>query len=170
MRKVYISKAECGSDDESDRDEWGVALIATGEKCMFSQYDVLLDNEASLNTFKNNHLLKGIRKAERSIKVSRIEAGGGVTVDREGEFEEFGTVLYSGDASANILSFASQVDAGATIRYDHLKDCFTLQPKGSLNIYRFGRKTVPGSEGRFTRATGELSKPSLRWLRPWNRT
>lgn len=116
---------------------------------MFSQYDVLLDNEASLNIFKNKDLLKGIRKAERAIKVSGIEAGGGVTVDCEGEFREFGTVFYSGDASANILSFASQVDAGATIRYDHLKDCFTLQPKGSLNIYRFGRKTVPGSEGRF---------------------
>ena len=149
VEKVHVSKAECDSDDESDRDEWGVALIATREKCMFSQYDVLLDNEASLNIFKNKDLLKGIRKAERSIKVSGIEAGGGVTVDREGEFGEFGTVFYSGDASANILSFASQVDAGASIRYDHLKDCFTLQPKGSLHIYRFGRKTVPGSEGRF---------------------
>ena len=58
-------------------------------------------------------------------------------------------MFYNGDASANVLSFASQVDAGATIRYDHIKDCFTLQPKGSDNIYTFGRKTLPGSEGKF---------------------
>ena len=70
-------------------------------------------------------------------------------MDREGEFGEFGTVFYSGDASANILSFGSQVDAGANVRYDHANDFFTLRPKGSKNVYRFGRKTVPGSEGRF---------------------
>ena len=72
-----------------------------------------------------------------------------MSVDREGDFGEFGTVFYSGSASANILSFASQVDAGATVRYDHEEDCFTLQPKGSGRIYRFGRKHVEGSEGRF---------------------
>ena len=50
---------------------------------------------------------------------------------------------------ANILSFAWQIDSGASIRYDHLRDCFTLQPKNSKRIYRFGRKRVVGSEGRF---------------------
>ena len=116
---------------------------------MFSKFDVLLDNEASLNIFSNKELLTGIRKSERQIKVSGIEAGGGVSVDREGDFGEFGTVFYSEEASANILSFASQVDAGAAVRYDYLSDCFTLQPKGSDNVYSFGRKTVPGSEGKF---------------------
>ena len=57
--------------------------------------------------------------------------------------------FYSKAASANILSFTSQVDAGAAIRYDHLSDCFTLQPKGSNNVYSFGMKTVPGTEGKF---------------------
>ena len=56
---------------------------------------------------------------------------------------------YSTDASANVLSFASQVDAGATIRYDHEEDVFTLQPIDSRNVYKFGRKTIPGSGGRF---------------------
>ena len=147
--KVHVSKAEPDSDDDSERDDWGVALVTASEMCMFSKYDILLDNEASLNIFSNKELLTGVRRAEQAIKVSGIQSGGGVTVDREGEFGEFGTVFYSGDASANILSFASQVDAGANIRYDHLNDCFTLQPKGSNNVYRFGRKTVPGSEGRF---------------------
>ena len=88
---------------------------------MFSQYDVLLDNEASLNIFSNKDLLTNVRQAKRSITVSGIRSGGGVDVDREGEFGEFGTVFYSGDASANVLSFASQVEAGAKIRYDYLQ-------------------------------------------------
>ena len=159
--KVHVSKTESDSEDEGEQGEWGVALTTSDDKCMFSQYDILLDNEASLNIFNNKDLLTGIRRAERSITVSGIQAGVGVTVDREGEFGEFGTVFYSGDASANILSFASQVDAGASIRYDHLKDCFKLQPKGSANVYRFGRKTVPGSEGRFYscdwRTVGQMS-------------
>ena len=70
-------------------------------------------------------------------------------MDREGEYGEFGTVYYIGAASANILSFTSQIDSGASIRYDHLRDCFTFQPKKSKRIYRFGRKRVVGSEGRF---------------------
>ena len=52
-------------------------------------------------------------------------------------------------ASANVLSFASQVDSGAAVRYSHNGDCFTLQPRNSTIVYRFGRKDVPGSEGRF---------------------
>jgi hypothetical protein len=147
--KVHVTKSEADSEDESDRDDWGVALVTASEVCMFSRYDVLLDNEASLNIFSNKELLTNVRRADRSIVVNGIQSGGGVDVDREGDFGEFGTVFYSSDASANILSFASQVDAGANIRYDYLQDCFTLQPKGSVKVYRFGRKTIPGSEGRF---------------------
>ena len=127
----------------------GVALVASEENCCFTRYDVLLDNEASLNIFSNPSLLTDIRKARRSVKVSGIHLGSEVNVDREGEFGELGTVFYSGSAAANILSFASQVDAGAIIRYDYEMDVFTLQPKGSNRTYRFGRKQVKGSEGRF---------------------
>ena len=147
--KVHVTKSEPDSEEESDRDDWGVALITASEMCMFSRYEVLLDNEASLNIFSNRDLLTDVRQAVQPIKVSGIQLGGGVDVDREGDFGEFGTVFYSGDASANILSFAAQVDAGAIIRYDHLQDCFTLQPKGSMRVYRFGRKSIPGSGGRF---------------------
>ena len=149
VEKVHVTKTEDDSDDDSREGDWGVALVASCERCLFTEFDVLLDNEASLNIFNNKDLLTRIRKAERSIKVSGIQTGEGVIVDSEGDFGEFGTVFYSGDASANVLSFASQVDAGATIRYDHIEDCFTLQPKGSDNVYTFGRKTLPGSEGKF---------------------
>jgi hypothetical protein len=42
----------------------------------------------------------------------------GVSISEEGEFLDIGTVFYSKDAAANILSFASQVDAGANIQYN----------------------------------------------------
>ena len=108
--KVHVTKPEPDSDDESDRDDWGVALITSSEMCLFSRYDVLLDNEAPLNIFSNKDLLTDVRQSDRSIKVSGIQSGGGVNVNREGEFGEFGTVFYSSDASANILSFAAQVE------------------------------------------------------------
>ena len=115
--KVHVSVEEPDADNESEQDdEWGVALVSSFERCCFSRYDVLLDNEASLNIFNNAELPTGIRKASKSIKVSGIQQGVDVSVDCEGKFEELGTVFYSGSASANVLSFASQVDAGAAVR------------------------------------------------------
>ena len=146
---VHVTVEESDEEYEGESSEWGVALVTGDEICCFSRFDVLLDNEASLNIFNNAELLTDLRKSQSTIRVSGIQQGGGVSVDREGEFGEFGTVYYSSSASANILSFASQVDSGASIRYDHLSDCFTLRPKSSTRIYRFGRKRVVGSEGRF---------------------
>ena len=56
--------------------------MTASEVCLFSQYDDLLDNEASLNIFSNKDLLTGIRRAERTIKVSGVQSGEGVTVYR----------------------------------------------------------------------------------------
>ena len=56
---------------------------------------------------------------------------------------------FSEMASANILSFASQVNAGADIDYDKSADQFTLRPANSGDSYVFSRKNVERSEGRF---------------------
>ena len=120
--KVHKTVAESDNEYEGESSEWEVALVIAVERYCFTQYDVLLDNEASLDIIKNAELLTDVRKIERSINVSGIQQGGGVSVDHEVEFGEFGTVYYSGSASANNLSFALQVDAGASIRYDHLND------------------------------------------------
>ena len=84
-----------------------------------------------------------------------------MTVDREGDFGELGTVFYSGSASANILSFASQKDAGATSKYDNERDYFTLKPKGSERSTDSGGSRLKESRDAFTRATGERSKTRL---------
>ena len=144
--KVHLTTTD---GDESDSDDYDVALITTAQICLFTRYDVLLDNEASLNIFSNSELLTGLRKTEKTINVGGIQLGEGVEVNEEGDFGELGRVFFSEAASANILSFASQVDSGAAIRYDHDGDCFTLQPRDSSSVYRFGRKDKRGSEGRF---------------------
>ena len=73
-RKVYVSISEPTDGGDSDDSEWGVALVASEEKCCFTRYDVLLDNEASLNIFSNSSLLTDIRKATRPVKVSGIRS------------------------------------------------------------------------------------------------
>ena len=82
--KVHVTVAESDEDYEGESSEWGIALVTGDEICCFSTYDVLLDNEASLNIFNNAELLTDLRKSESTIRVSGIQQGGGVSVDREG--------------------------------------------------------------------------------------
>jgi hypothetical protein len=59
-------------------------------------------------------------------------------------------MVYNSDsASANILSFTSQIDAGAGITYDKANDRFITTPANGEYTDYFGRKDVTGSEGRF---------------------
>ena len=126
-------------EGESDDDEWEMANVTATETCLFSKYDVLLDNEASLNVFSNRDLVKNLRKSTRSITMHGVESNSsGVNIEMEGEFNEIGTVFVSEKASANILSFAAQVDSGATMTYDSEFDRFIMKPAGSENLYSFG--------------------------------
>ena len=116
----------------------------------FTKYGLLLDSQSSDDIVGNKELIDNERRAERVINMCGIQLGAEpVVVDTVGDFREFGTVYYSEHASANILSFASQVNAGADIDYDKVLDRFTLTPAHSKNTYIFGRKDVEGSEGRF---------------------
>jgi hypothetical protein len=63
------------------------------------------------------------------ISVGGIQRGAaGVRVTEEGIYRDVGIVYYSDLASANILSFASQIDAGADISYDKANDRFVMTP------------------------------------------
>jgi hypothetical protein len=50
----------------------------------------------------------------------------GVRVNMEGKLGDIGTVYYSKDATANILSMSTLVDSGATVKYDHSANRFTV--------------------------------------------
>ena len=72
----------------------------------------------------------------------------GVKVTGQGDFLDVGSVYWSGESAANILSFGAQVEAGANISYDQITDSFNLAPKDGSNIYVFSRKPILGSAGK----------------------
>jgi hypothetical protein len=72
-----------------------------------------------------------------------------IVVDKVDDFREFGTVYYSRHASSNILSFASQDNAGADLDYDKVLERFALTPEYNSITCIFGGKNIAGSEGKF---------------------
>ena len=151
-RKISDLALYTAAEDDIDEDDRTVesAFVSSAEVVLFAKSHILLDNQASVNVFCNKNLLTDIRRSEHGILLKGVQANAeAVRVDMEGDFGEVGPVYYSQRATANILSFAAMVDSGADIRYSHSEGRFTLQPKGSRNIYSFCRQRLPGSEGKF---------------------
>lgn len=148
--KALVASAQDDEEKDQETDEWDLALVANSESVFFARHEILLDNEASINIFRSKELLKKIRNVRREVLLGGIQKGAtGVRVTQEGDFEDVGTVYFNETTSANILSFASQIDAGADISYDKDGDRFVMTPAGGRKTYYFGRKPVGGSEGRF---------------------
>lgn len=63
----------------------------------------------------------------------------GETIHEVGQFDKVGDMYYSDNATANILSVASQIDEGATIDHDKFTDDFTSQPANDKRINTFAR-------------------------------
>ena len=103
-----VAVAECSEfaeKCEEAMDEWDVALVAGYGACLFSKYEILLDNQASLNVFGNRDLLTNLRKADVSVRMTGIELGSkGVKVDRVGDFADLGEVYFSENSSANLCA------------------------------------------------------------------
>jgi Zinc knuckle len=147
--KALVTTAAHEDEKEENCDKWDVALFTSNECVLFTEHEILLDNEASINIFRDKNLLTGVRDAGRKVLLGGIQrSASGVKVTQEGEFSDVGTVYFSDSASANILSLASQIDAGADISYDRRADTFVMTPAGGRNTYLFGRKQANGSEGR----------------------
>jgi hypothetical protein len=82
--------------------------------------------------------------------VNGVQAdAGGVNVNLDGQFIDIGRVYYNRNAAANILSMSALVDSGADISYDSTSNAFLLKPANSGNTYKFTRRNVDGSEGKF---------------------
>jgi hypothetical protein len=149
-KALVTAKAEESEEEASLPDEWDVTLIAKEDRVLFTKYELLLDNQSSVDIVGNEDIITNKRRANKPITTSGIQLGASpAIVDTIGDFDEFGSVYYSENSSANILSFASQVNAGAGINYDRLSDVFTLKRANGSNVYVFSRKNVAGSEGQF---------------------
>lgn len=141
------------SDEAEEEEVFDAAFITNSfgeDRSFFTDFEVLLDNEASLNIFRSDGLVSNIRKSTSPVTLGGVQRGAkGVKISLEGDFEDIGTVYVSKDSAANIISFACMIDKGAVINYEKNSDIFTLQPKGSLKTYVFSRKAVNGSENKF---------------------
>ena len=97
---------------------------------------VLIDSCASVSLFKNKNLLNNIRRTEVSHIIYGANATA-LTVNLEGDVPDFGTVLYSPDAIANILSLSSIEDKQQVIYKQGFG--FTVYANADANVYDFQR-------------------------------
>jgi hypothetical protein len=142
-------------EDDYDHDFLGdsvkqAAYITKEETVLLSINDVVFDNGSTIHLIKNPKLLTEIQDTESPIIVNGVQSDAdGVRVNQQGKFGDIGTVYYSENASANILSMSGLVDSGANVKYDQKQNRFTVQPKGSSKIYSFYRKKIAGNESKF---------------------
>jgi hypothetical protein len=88
--KALVASSAAVEEEEQQADEWDLALVTSEEKVFFSQHDILLDNEASINIFQNRDLLTGVRESEKTLLLGGIQRGAaGVRVTKEGNFKVY---------------------------------------------------------------------------------
>jgi hypothetical protein len=111
--------------------------------------DILCDNQATVSIFKNENLLKNIRKSDRPIKVQGI--GGSITVNKVGNFGDFGVVYFNPSSAANILCYFDLVTK-AGIKFDEENNKFIatlnkkqveFKPKGKLYVWDCDSNSKP---------------------------
>jgi hypothetical protein len=97
---------------------------------------ILLDSQANISLFRDDHLLNNVRESEVKITISGINTNdASLTSDQVGDFRDLGTVFYHPQAAANILSF-SDMSKNNTATYSQLSNSFSLTtPAGS--VYKF---------------------------------
>ena len=83
-------------------------ILEASTSGILSDYDVLLDNCATGSLFKNDMLLSNIREGPSIVEFNGV--GGKLSTNLIGDLQFFGSVPYSPDAPANILSFAEVED------------------------------------------------------------
>ena len=92
------------SESENDNVVFvGIEVVAANKTSLLDEYDVLCDNQATINVFRNKKLLKNIRSIDDGVSVSGV--GGSLDLTMKGDLPGFGEVYYHPDCLANILCF-----------------------------------------------------------------
>ncbi len=105
---------------------------------LLTRFDVLLDNQATVNVFKDRELLHSIDSCETGVRINGI--GGHVTAQMTGVFDPFGRVLYCEKAFTNVISLGwLETQPGFDIRYVK-GDCFIVSHQPSGRRFVFKRK------------------------------
>ena len=70
-----------------------------------TSYSILLDNQSEISIFKCKHLVTNIRYTDKVIGIIGIKDTEPIIVNQIADTENFGTVYFSEQATANILSY-----------------------------------------------------------------
>jgi hypothetical protein len=108
-------------------------IIATVGSKILDSYDILCDNQSTVNIFHNKDLLTNIRKARSIISVNGI--GGSLVVSMEGDFEGIGTVYYHPKAIANILCMHDLMQQGL-VEIDHNDKSFKVKIGNQVVVFK----------------------------------
>lgn len=127
--------------NDADEVTYSSAVLSNNED--LDNFDILCDNQSTVNLIKEQRLLKNIRVAKRPLNVSGIN-GQKLFVNLVGDFGDFGEVYYHPRALANILCF-HDLARKYSITYDsQTLDAFVVvtdkrtiifEPKGKLYVY-----------------------------------
>ena len=129
---ALLEKRNCNHEDSnSDNNTYFVSLAETDVKGLISDNDILLDNQSTVNVFKNKSLLKNIRSINQGVQIAGV--GGSIFTNTIGDHHVFGTVFYHPQSVANILSFADMKEI-YKIRFDADKNEFRVKISPTKNI------------------------------------
>ena len=143
--KAAVTKSEKKNKEkksESDNVVFvGIEVVAANKTSLLDEYDVLCDNQATINVFRNKKLLQNIRSIDDGVSVSGV--GGSLDLTMKGDLPGFGEVYYHPDCLANILCFHDLAEQ-KLVRFDENKNMFIVNinekeykfiPKGKLYVY-----------------------------------
>jgi len=108
-------------------------FMAKHARIGLGDFDVLLDNQATVSVFKPAALLRNITPLAESYSIGGL--AGDVEVNHEGKTKYFGAVGYCPEATANILSF-SQVAELYQIIWMQRVNAFDVKINDDL-VFRF---------------------------------
>lgn len=138
-------------DDEELLYEAAFVIDADNITVLFSNTEVLLDNQAGRSIFKNKALLTDVTPILPFFIGGIDGSSKGLRVTEEGTFANLGRVGYQNKAAANILSKAQMLDSGHRVSYNQTTDEYRVE---GPQHYTFSRKILPSGQKSVTmRAT-----------------
>jgi len=96
-------------------------IALAGKKSLLDEYDILCDNQATINIFRNKDMLRNIRTTDDPISVGGV--GGVLEVNLVGDLPGFGEVYYNPECIANILCY-HDLAKNKMIKFDNEENLF----------------------------------------------
>ena len=90
-------------------------IALAGKKSLLDEYEILCDNQATIEIFRSRDMFIDIRPNHR-ISVGGV--GGVLEVDLVGDLAGFGEVYFNPDCTANILCY-HDLAKNKMIKFDH---------------------------------------------------